>query len=498
MSQPVKERPFHLRDVLRPTPFTPINRAIEQTLAHLLDLRRLDRLYRDLPASTDSRHFAAQVLSLFDIDYHVPPADLAQVPRTGPVVLVANHPFGAIEGVIMAHLLQGLRSDVRILANRFLTRIPELRELFLAVDVFGNSDAALGNARALREAVTWVRRGGLLLVFPAGEVAHWRATDKAVTDPPWQPMMGRLARLTAAPVVPVHFQGSNSAAFQVLGMVHQRLRTALLPREMTNKAHRTVALRIGKAVSAERLSRFASDTQTITYLRMRSYMLRDAPPPVSAPTPRSTAAARFEPIAPAIDPDLLQGEIGRLPQRQFLLSNGEFDVFYCSAEQTPQLLREIGRLREATFRATGEGTGRPSDIDLFDSYYLHLFVWSRQRRELVGAYRLGRVDEILRRFGRKGLYTHTLFRYTRALLDRIGPALELGRSFVRREYQRSFSPLMLLWRDWSSHASHFARAAASNCSCRTGRDPKASSAFPNWWPRSSPTPKASRCSSGST
>ncbi len=443
MPRSTKERPFHLQGVLRPTPVAPINLTIERALARLLDLHRLDRLYLDLPASSDSRHFAQQVLELFNIGYRVPGSELQHIPRSGGAVLVANHPFGAIEGVIMAHLLQGLRPDVRILANRFLTRIPELRELFLAVDVFGGAQAAQQNAAALREAVRWVKNGGLLLTFPAGEVAHWRATEKAITDPPWQPMMGRLIRMTGAPVVPVHIAGNNSLLFQTLGLVHPRLRTALLPREMTNKAHRTIALRVGKSIAAQRLARFDDDTQRINFLRLRTYALQDVS---NENAPARAVDGALTPLAPAVDAAHLEREIQRLPESQHLVSSGEFDVYCCYAEQVPHLLQEIGHLRELTFRDTGEGTGKASDVDLFDSYYLHLFLWNRERRELVGAYRLGQVDEILKLFGRKGLYTRTLFRYKQTLLTRLGPALELGRSFVRREYQRSFSPLMLLWR----------------------------------------------------
>jgi len=109
-------------------------------------------------------------------------------------------------------------------------------------------------------------------------------------------------------------------------------------------------------------------------------------------------------------------------------------------------LQEIGRLRELTFRAAGEGSGKTSDIDLFDAYYLHLFLWDREANAIVGAYRMGLADEIIMRYGKRGLYTQSLFRYGTRFLQTLNPAIELGRSFVRLEYQRSFSPLLLLWR----------------------------------------------------
>src|SRR5882762_1870711 len=152
------------------------------------------------------------------------------------------------------------------------------------------------------------------------------------------------------------------------------------------------------------------------------------------------------PIAPAIPRALLKAEIECLPAEQRLVASGNFSVQYARAAQIPWCLQEIGRLRELTFRAAGEGTGKASDIDLFDAYYLHLFVWDTQAEMIVGAYRMGLTDEILARYGKRGLYTQSLFRYGPRLLETINPGIELGRSFVRAEYQRSFSALLLLWR----------------------------------------------------
>ena len=167
--------------------------------------------------------------------------------------------------------------------------------------------------------------------------------------------------------------------------------------------------------------------------------------PVRAFTGHARVASKAE-IGPAIPKFLLKAEVDALPGHQCLVASGQFTVHWARAGQFPWCLQEIGRLRELSFRAAGEGTGKASDVDLFDSYYLHLFVWDTQAEAILGAYRLGRVDEILARFGKRGLYTHSLFHYTTQVLRAINPAIELGRSFVRTEYQRSFAPLMLLWR----------------------------------------------------
>jgi putative hemolysin len=161
---------------------------------------------------------------------------------------------------------------------------------------------------------------------------------------------------------------------------------------------------------------------------------------------RHGEAARIQPIAPAVPRTLLKAEIEALPAEQRLVATGNSSVHYARAEQIPWCLQEIGRLRELSFRAAGEGTGKASDIDIYDAYYLHLFVWDAQAEVIVGAYRMGLADEILERYGRQGLYTQSLFKYGSRLLEILNPAMELGRSFVRTEYQRSFSSLMLLWR----------------------------------------------------
>ncbi len=184
------------------------------------------------------------------------------------------------------------------------------------------------------------------------------------------------------------------------------------------------------------------------YLRWRTYILgyshrpRKNLPAFPVPGARRRAAA----VAAAQNPDLLQGEIAALPAEQLLVRSGAFAVWLAEAHQIPCTLREIGRLREITFRAAAEGTGNALDLDRFDSIYLHLFIWDEEEGRIVGAYRIGPTDRILARHGRKGLYTTTLFHSRMEFFRKIGPALEMGRSFIRPEYQKSYSSLLLLWK----------------------------------------------------
>jgi putative hemolysin len=437
-----RAHPFRLNGSLRITRHGGLNRLLESTVEQAFSLARLDRMYQALPPVADCDAFLQQALDTFNIGVHCTDEALQRIPASGPLVVVANHPFGALEGVILAQQLRRVRPDVKILANFILERIPELRELFISVDPFGGDGAAGRNLRPLKQALTHLQQGGLLVIFPAGEVSHLHLRGGTI-DPPWNNTVARLVRRTGAPVLPMYFPGSNSLMFQLAGLLHPRLRTALLPRELLNKRNRTIAVHVGTPLPFARLKTFDDDAMT-AQLRLRCYALaaHDAGPAQPACLPGRAQ----EDIAAAVAAPLLCAEVEALPQEQLLDQSGEFQVWYARAGQMPWLLQEIGRLREITFRAAGEGTGSSRDIDLYDAYYLHLFIWDKEQRRVVGAYRLGLADEIARRFGVKGLYTHSLFRYRRHLLQQLGPAIELGRSFVRPEYQRSYSPLLLLWK----------------------------------------------------
>ncbi len=377
------------------------------------------------------------------------------MPRDGAVVVVANHPFGALDGIILASVLAGVRPDVKVMANYLLGRIPDLRDLFLFVDPFGGGGAAAANAAPMRQSLRWLKDGGMLAAFPAGEVAHLSLRDRRVTDPRWNDTISRIVRRTGASVLPVYFDGRNGALFQLLGMIHPRVRTAMLARELYKKRDQSIEVRIGSVIPARRLGGIADDADLAEYMRRRVFLLQHRPPAAEVP-PRGGipvkrhglpgSATTGEPIIPPVDPALLAADVAALPAGQVLVEHDDHVVIEARAPQIRNVLREIGRLREVSFRAAGEGTGKSVDLDTFDYDYVHLFIWNRPRREVVGAYRLGRSDELLAAKGRLGLYTSTLFNYDAELLRRLGPSLEMGRSFVRLEYQRSYAPLLLLWR----------------------------------------------------
>lgn len=409
----------------------------------LCGLRRCQILYDQLDPRIPAWQFPALALEQLAISYRLDAHEQERIPATGSCILIANHPFGGVEGLILMALLRKVRPDFKVMANYLLARVPQLRDHLIEVDPFAGDNAPQTNLVPLRKALNCLRRGELLVIFPAGEVSSPQP-GQGVCDPPWSSTLARLVRLSQAPVLPVYFPGRNGPLFQLVGRIHPRLRTFLLPRMLLNKSGKTLELRIGNLLSTKKLRTFPNDQALNDYLRLRTYALELSTP--GTRSARTAQAVEPEPLIEELDTLQLKAEIAALPRSQQLLQSGEFDVVYFTADQAPGLLREIGRLRELTFRQAGEGTGRNIDLDSFDRRYLHLSLWNREKNELAGAYRIGRVDELISTGGLEALYTTTLFDFDPRLLERLSPALELGRSFVRPEYQRSYAPLLLLWK----------------------------------------------------
>jgi putative hemolysin len=425
---------------LQLAPATSLSRAAlsaaRPILRRMLGLDELDSLHarasRGLPPAAT---FEAAVLSALDTRVSLHAAGPNAIPAAGPLIVAANHPTGMLDGLVLVELVRQARSDVRVLTSRALQGIPELAASCFFVDNSGAPDGPARSRPGLRAALLWLRGGGSLVLFPAGEVAWHSPRHHVPVDSPWIPTLGRLALTTRATIVPAYIEARNSWLFYAAGMLHPMLRTALLGRELLNKRRRRIQVRLGAPIQPEPACARRPDVATVTA------QCREAVDRLGAlPGPRDAD------IAPPVDSSLLARDVDQLPSAARLIASGVFDVYCANAGSLPHVLEEIGRLRELSFRRVGEGTGRARDLDRFDPHYQHLFVWNRARLEIAGAYRIGATDRIVPEHGIPGLYTTTLFRYDERMLSRLGPALELGRSFVRPEYQRNYSPLLLLWK----------------------------------------------------
>jgi putative hemolysin len=408
---------------------------------HFLQIDRLEELY----ARTRTEHgFVRRLLDDLQVQVSVTASDFDRIPPSGPFVAVSNHPFGILDGVMLADLLTRARPDVRILTNQLLGDLPELARMCIFIDPFdqpapAQQQSRIANGRALKQAIRHLHNGGMLLVFPAGEVSHFDLKKRAICDPEWNRTPARLIRITGAKSLPILIRGANGIPFQMLGMVHPRLRTAALPAEMLNKRGKSVEIRIGGVIESARIEALKDDREATRYLRLRTELLEGRG---TEGLPRGESRV----VANEIPPVSIATEIATLPADCLVEDSRELAVYLAEARRIPLALQEIGRLREITFRAAGEGTGEPADLDRFDPYYLHLFLWNKEKREIAGGYRMGDVPKIMARLGQKGLYTDSLFRFRAGYLSHLGPSLELGRSFIRPEYQRAYAPLLMLWK----------------------------------------------------
>lgn len=422
----------------------------QRALNPFLRTRELNACYRNFLAVRRGEapgSFYDQGLSVLGIRYVIGEEDLERIPAEGPLFLVANHAYGAVDGLILGSVLDRVRNDGKLLVNFLLDRIDHMGGRCFYVDPFGGPEARRANLRGMKESLRWLQEGHALGTFPSGTVSHLRWGSWRVTDPPWAENVAALVRKSGATVVPVFFKGRNSALFQIAGLLHPRLRTALLPREMLALKNRRIEVRIGKPVSAKRLANFGSNRGVMDFLRLRTYILQSRE--VSEKTRFMPDTRRSHSGKPVVAPqpvEKLEADIADLPPEAVLAEFDPFVVYLGRAVEMPHVLLELGRLRELTFRAVGEGTGESTDLDRFDTDYRHLFIWNREEREIVGAYRLGLTDEILPDRGKNGLYTTTLFRFKPGVIPSLDPAIELGRSFVVEKYQRRPLSLGLLWK----------------------------------------------------
>ncbi|WP_122032917.1 lysophospholipid acyltransferase family protein [Aliivibrio sp. EL58] len=434
------ESPFRLPRV---TPF-----GIGEILAEwATGLHRLDAHYQDRPLELTSFEFMRYTLQRLNVTYDIHQGELNSIPKTGPVVIVANHPLGALEGVILAEMVGRVRPDVKVLANEYLKQIPEISELFIGVDVFETQQAKKTNAKALRDAHKHLANQGVLIIFPAGEVSTYNKETKLLEDKRWSYSAAKFIEKHNATTIPIYIDGKNSHTFYLAGKIHPLLRTLMLGREMLNKKENTIHLSIGSAIPHKELSGFRSPIETINYLRLNTYLLATN---TDTETRKEIPSPHLSPVIAPIDIALLEHDIESLASNAKLLEQNGLSVYCSKSQAIPNIMQEIGRIREITFRDVGEGTGLNCDLDEYDAHYYHLFIWHQENKEIVGSYRLGLVDELIAEFGLDGLYSRSLFNYQQPFIETLKYSIEVGRSVVAKKYQRNVSSLLLLWKGIST------------------------------------------------
>jgi putative hemolysin len=380
-----------------------------------------------------------------DVRLEVDEQQLENIPRTGPFVIVANHPFGALDGLAMILAIARVRPDFKVMANFLLQHVEPIKDYFIAVNPFEARREAYSNVSGLKAVRQHIEYGGALGIFPAGEVSTYQGEVNSVVDKRWASSAIKIARNAGVPVIPLYFDGSNSRLFHLLGMIHPNLRTLALPAEMLRKKGYTIRMRIGKAIQPKDTEMFTSLEQYGRYLRAKTYALGSSFEVKRDYFRLFRTSKSPEEIISAVEHSLILQEIESIADCK-TLSYDHFDCFVAGSHRIPNMLREIGRLREVTFRSVGEGTNKSIDLDEYDLYYNHLILWDRKAEKIAGAYRVGNGAQIMQRYGKKGFYISSLFRMGSELNPILEQSLELGRSFIVTEYQRHRLSLFLLWK----------------------------------------------------
>ncbi len=428
------------------------NRADRLSLAGLsklmmgvLKMNRLNDVY-SRHSDASPHEFIDRILSELGITAELNEKDLKRVPEKGGAIVVANHPLGGIDGLLLVKLLSAVRPDIKVMANFLLPSAEVLDDYFISINPFETAKRLEERFKGIRQARKHVESGGLLCVFPAGRVSYYDLKTNTIRDKEWQPSVLRFIKSLELPVVPVCFSGSNAALFHLLGLVNPKLKLSKTPSQFFSAKDRNIKLRVGSPISYDEQLEFENIYEYGRYLRTRTYLL--GKPITIKPFFRPKLfKKKSQDIGIESDKAAIQREIDNLNGTDALLyQTKEYQVFWAHSEDIPNVLYEIGRLREITFREVGEGTGKNIDLDEYDLYYRHLFIWDLENAKIVGAYRLGMGKEIIDRYGKRGFYINSLFKLKSGFVNILSESIELGRSFVVKEYQLKPLSLYLLWK----------------------------------------------------
>ncbi len=420
---------------------------LELLAVPLMKLMKIDRFNQlfEKAGSKEGLEFIETALNELNIKIEVSQEELNRIPKRGSFIVVANHPYGALDEMILLSILTKQRPDFKLMTDPLLQAVPQLQSSFIPF-TFDEPLNKMMIVNELKSVFDYLQQGNSIGIFPAGEVSHFQTSSRKIIDKEWDLNAGKFIKKAKVNILPVYVSGSNSVLFNILGMINSSLRDAKIPSEMLNKKDETVVVRIGNPIKTETLEDLSNTYQMLRFLRAKTYALSSSLK--ISPFFRNPFKIKAKPeqIIDAIPTEELEKDLAGLREEDLIIKHQNYEVFIAEATDIPHILREIGRLRETTFRAEGEGTNRSIDIDEYDVHYLHLFIWDKEARKLVGAYRIGRGAELYNKFKIKGFYLNEMFKIDVGFAPILRRSLEMGRSFIVAEYQGKHASLFLLWK----------------------------------------------------
>lgn len=422
------------------------NDIIAKYLLQFFNLNKVNKLYKE---NIDKLgiEFINSVIASLNLNYEINEQEINRIPKTGAFITISNHPLGGIDGLLLMKIMNEIRPDFKFLANYLLHKLEPVSEFSIPINEFENDKLGRITLSGVKKALNHLETGNCLGIFPAGRASTYKRNITQITDKRWQLSLLKFMKNAKVPVVPIYFQGNNTALYHILGNIHPLLQAARLPKEIMSKKNKMVKVRIGTPISVKDQDEFVSISQYGRFLRAKTYALGSTLEIKKFFRPRFVAKIpKAEPIIDPINNSILLEQINHIKKDYTLFESGDFSVICAPANEMPDILTELGRLREITFREVGEGTNRALDVDEFDLYFHHLIIWDNKAGKIAGAYRVGKGREILLQYGVKGFYIQSLFKIEPQFYSTLVESIELGRSFIIKEYQRKPLSLFLLWK----------------------------------------------------
>jgi len=414
-------------------------------LLQVTQVKKINNFYEAHKNDSEMDFINAVILRL-NLKFEFNNEELKRIPSNGAFITVSNNPFGGIDGILLLKILSKVRPDYKIMSSYLLQRIKPLENLLLPINTLDLPDDKNRSLTDLKHAFEHLNNGHPLGVFPAGRTSSYKPNIRQISDAEWQFAILKFIKKTNLPVVPINFLGRNRSNLNLMSVIHPMLKSNNLPQELFNRRNRDIVIRIGNPISNADLEHFSNIAQFGRFLRVKTYALGSTIDVKKFY--RYQLKQQYEPdkIVDTIPTEKLIHDVSNISKKHFLFNVSNFSVYCVPSFEIPNILNEIGRLRELTFRNVGEGTNKSTDLDEFDLYYFHLFIWDNKENKIVGSYRVGKGHNIINQYGKKGFYLYSLFKINDKMLPILSESLELGRSFICKEYQQKPIPLFLLWK----------------------------------------------------
>lgn len=435
-----------------------LKNPVASAVMSIAKINEVNKLYDKLK-DKEGKDFFDSFVRERNLSYIAFEEDLAKIPKTGPFILVSNHPLGAIDGILMCKVLSEVRPDFKVMGNFLLEKIKPMEPYVISVNPFEGRKNAYSSSSGMRETLKHLQDGGCVGIFPAGEVSNKNNPYGEILDKDWEKPALKLIRMAKVPVVPMYFHAKNSRMFYQVAKLHPNLQTMMLPAEMMKDREKPIRIRIGKPITVKAMDDMETIDELGEFLKRKVYMMQSYYEKRKSLAQSINLKNLYVKFPLLKEENIVQNIIDETPKEDILkdisklkgtdkmfFSNGNYEVYFTNYEEIPSIMREIGRQRELTFRAVGEGSNLPFDLDEYDKHYHHLFLWDSAAEKLVGAYRMALGKEVMKKSGIRGFYTSSLFEFEQDIHPFFKKVIEMGRAYIRQEYQQKPLPLFLLWR----------------------------------------------------